>query len=165
MESVGRLVEVEDAAWPLVIVQIPPVLDEPAIESMYAGFDRLTSRKAKFSALIDTSALTKFPNALERKLIADGRISRTLTEAAYNLGNAVLMTSAPARVVLRLIEWVRPPVVPQRLVASRAEGIEWCCRRLAKARIPLPPQIDVLRARESERASLARQSRAPLPPR
>jgi hypothetical protein len=159
------LVELQEGGWPLVIVRIPPVLDEVAIKSMFAGFDRMTARRRKFSALIDTSAMTGVPDALGRKLIAEERISRSMTEAAFNLGNAVLMVSAPARVVLRLIEWMRPPVVPQRLVATEAEGIEWCCGQLIKAGIPLPPQTEALRAPESERRSMPPRSRAPSPPR
>lgn len=140
-----HLVDVQEAAWPLVVVRIPPVLDVRAIESMYQGFDRMVTRRTKFTALVDTSALRTFPQAVERKLIAEGRASRVMTEAAFNLGNAVFLTSAAARLVLRLIEWVRPPVVPQYLVPTFAEGVEWCCGRLARAHIPLTPEIEALR--------------------
>jgi hypothetical protein len=147
---VGLLVEVDDAAWPLVIARIPEVLDEPAIDSMLQGFDRVLERSARFATLIDTSAMKGFPDARARSKIGEYMKARTMAEAAYNLGNAVVILSAPARAALTAINWLRRPVTPQYLVGTAWEGIDWCCERLKGAGIDPSRGVAVLRARDRE---------------
>jgi hypothetical protein len=150
---VGGLVEVRDDAWPLVLVRMPGALDGPAIESMFQGWDGVLGRKAKFSGLIDTSALTKFPDAVGRKRIAAWMAARTMAERLYCVGNAVVITSGMARAVLTAINWIRGPVSPQNLVGSRLQGLEWCCGQLVKAGLELTPGIELVCEREKTSAS------------
>src|SRR5260221_2179505 len=131
--GVGALVEVDDAAWPFLITRMPQALDAPAIDSMFEGFDRVLRRHERFATLVDTSALTKFPDARERTRIGEYMKARTMAEAAYNLGNAIVIASAPARTVLTAINWIRRPVTPQFIVGTFWEGIEWCATRLTGA--------------------------------
>jgi hypothetical protein len=142
---VGGLVEVRLDAWPLVLVRIPEALDPPAIDSMIEGWERVFARASKFSGLIDTSALTQFPDAVGRKRIADWLTTRAMTEKLYCVGNAVVITSTLARAGLTAINWVRKPISPQNLVGSRVQGIEWCCERLVAAGLPLTPAIELVR--------------------
>jgi hypothetical protein len=150
--AVGALVEVDDAAFPIIIARIPAKLDAPAIDSMFAGFDRVLERHERFATLVDTSALTSFPDAMERARIGEYMKSRTMAEAAYNLGNAVLIASTAARTVLTAINWIRRPVTPQYMVGNFWEGIEWCGGRLAQAGIDPARALAHLRAREAGRS-------------
>ena len=147
-----RLVEVDDSAWPLVIVRIPPVLDTAAIESMFRGMDGVVDRKSRFAAMIDTRELSQFPNAVERKTIATWMTERTTAEALYNLGNAVVMTSPSARAVFTAIQWIRRPVTAHFITGTTLAGIDWCCMRLKQAGLSLPQTIGTVRAREESRA-------------
>jgi hypothetical protein len=143
---VGRLVETDLAAWPLVVFRMPERLDLPAFESFMRGIDGALGRQAKFSAIIDTSALTTFPNAIERRWFIEEVNKRTFAEKAYNLGNAVVIVSTPARAVLTAMNWVRAPVVTQYLVPTFSDALDWCCMRLIQAGIGLTPTINALRA-------------------
>jgi hypothetical protein len=142
------LVEVDDGAWPLIVARMPEELDAPAIDSMFRGFDKALSRNAKFATVVDTTALSKFPDALGRQRIGEYMKARTIAERLYNLGNAVVIRSASARAVLTAINWIRQPVTAQHLVATFPEALEWCCERLERAGVPLSPALEALRARE-----------------
>jgi hypothetical protein len=149
-----RLVEVDESAWPIILVRIPSVLDLPAIQSMFDGLDRVVARESKFATVVDTRALTQFPNAIERKIIAKFMIERTTAEALYNLGNAVVMSSPAARAVFTAIQWLRRPVTAHYMAATTVAGIDWCCMRLKQAGIARPATIDALRESELQRGSV-----------
>lgn len=146
MEEVTR---VEDAAWPLVVLRVPPVLDVPAIHSMFRGLDRVLERRARFALLVDTRAMTAAPTAVERKLLAQWMTDRVAAEALYNMGNAVVIASPFARAALTAIQWLRRPVTAQCFVSSAVEGIDWCRARLVEKGVPVTSAIDDLRARET----------------
>jgi hypothetical protein len=146
--SPSKLVEVSDAAFPIVMVRVPAALDDPAIDSMFSGMDRVLQRRARFATVVDTRAMKEFPSALGRQRIGKWMVEHTTAEALYNLGNAVVLSSQTARVVLTAIQWIRRPVTEQVMVTSTVAAIDWCCTRLKGASIPLPSTIDSLRAAE-----------------
>lgn len=139
--------EVDVAAWPLVVARIPERFDVPAIDSFFRGFDAVLARKAKFVTIIDTSAIAKFPDPLARKHLGECMRVRTFAEVAYDLGNAVIILSAPARTVLTAVNWIRRPVSPQYIVGNLRDAIGWCCGRLAQAGIAESPALTALRER------------------
>jgi len=140
------LVEVSDAAFPIVVMRVPVALDGPAIRSMFDGMDRVLHREARFALIVDTRALKRFPTAVERSSIAEWMKARSFAEARYNLGNAVVLSSPTARAVLTAIQWVRRPITAHGYMATMNEAIDWCCERLAKAGLPLPSGLSALRS-------------------
>ena len=145
------LVEVIDRAWPLLILRMPAALDEAAVESMFKGMDRVLEREARFTMVVDTRALKSFPTPVERKTIAKWMTERTLAEARYNLGNAVVMTSPFARAAFAAIQWIRRPVTAHFMTANTVAGIDWCAERLKAASIPVPVTVAALRLSEEVR--------------
>jgi hypothetical protein len=143
-----QVVEIDETAFPLIIVEMSAVLDGPAMESMFRAFDRVLSRNARFAAVIDTTPLTRFPDALERKRIAEWMTKRIAAEALYNLGNGLVIDSVPARAAITAINWLRRPVNPQAVFSSRWEAVDWCCERLLDAGIDLSPAILARRGAE-----------------
>jgi hypothetical protein len=153
----GDSVEIDTTAWPLVVMRMPPVLDLAVIDGFLKGIDGVLARKAKFSAIIDTTALQRFPNAVERQRMVEQLNLRTFAEKAYNVGNAVVIVSTPARAVLTAINWVRPPATTQHLVGTFPEALEWCCGRLVDAGVGLSPAIHALRAKGATSAAARTQ--------
>jgi hypothetical protein len=141
-----RLVEVSEAAFPIVVMRVPVALDGPAIRSMFDGMDRVLKREAQFALIVDTRALKRFPTAVERSSIAEWMKARSFAEARYNLGNAVVLSSTAARAVLTAIQWIRRPITAHGYMATMDEAIDWCCEQLAKADVPLPPGVSALRS-------------------
>lgn len=109
---------------------------------MFRGMDRLFRRESRFALLVDTRALSQLPNAVERRLLVQHLSDRTGPETRYNVGNGIVLTSFAARCVLTAIQWLRPPPVPQTFVATRAEGVAWCCAQLQAAGIALTPELE-----------------------
>ena len=143
-------VEVDDAAWPLAVMVVPARLDAPAIMSMFRGMDWLFARGSRFALVVDTRALSRLPNAVERRLLVQELSNRDALEARFNVGNGIILTSMMARGVLTAIQWLRPTPVPQTFVATHAEGVAWCCGRLRAAGVELSPAAEALRARGRE---------------
>ena len=146
--GMGDSVEIDTTAWPLVVMRMPAALDLPAIDAWVLDIDALLNRKSKFSAIVDTTAMKRLPNAVERQRLIEQLNRRTFAEKTYNLGNGVVIVSAAARAVLTAINWLRPPTVTQHLVATFPEALEWCCGRLVAAGIGLSPAIESLRAQK-----------------
>jgi hypothetical protein len=146
LEQDHPLVEVSDAAFPIVVMRVPVALDGPAIRSMFDGMDRVLQREARFTLIVDTRALKRFPTAVERSSIAEWMKARNFAEARYNLGNAVVLSSTTARAVLTAIQWIRRPITAHGYMATMNEAVDWCCEQLAKASVPLPPGLSVLRS-------------------
>jgi hypothetical protein len=145
---VGDSVDFDVNAWPLVVMRMPAALDLPAIDGFIQGIDSVLARKAKFSAIVDTTALRRFPDAVERRRLVEQLNLRTFTEKTYNVGNGVVIVSATARAVLTAINWVRPPATTQHLVGTFPEALEWCCGRLVAAGVGLSPGIQALREKK-----------------
>src|SRR5438477_12502765 len=101
------LVDLDLTGWPLVQARIPASFDVEAIDSFFRGFDEVLAREMKFVTIIDTSALSRFPDAVERRHLGACMKVRTFAEASYNLGNAVIIRSATARTVLTAVHWIR----------------------------------------------------------
>jgi hypothetical protein len=152
----GDSVEIDTTAWPLAVMRMPAALDLAAIDGFLKGIDGVLARKAKFSAIIDTTELRRFPNAVERQRLVEQLNLRTFAEKAYNVGNAVVIVSTPARAVLTAINWVRPPTTIQHLVGTFPEALEWCCGRLVDAGVGLSPAIHALREKKGATSAAAR---------
>jgi hypothetical protein len=144
----GDSVEIDTTAWPLVVMRMPAALDLAVIDGFLQGIDAILARKAKFAAIIDTTALQRFPNAIERQRLVGQLNLRTFAEKTYNVGNGVVIVSTAARAVLTAINWVRPPPTTQHLVGTFPEALEWCSRRLVDAGVGLSPAIQALRKAE-----------------
>ena len=143
-----ELVEVDDTTFPLIFVDMSAVLNDAAITSMFQGFDRVLARGARFAAVIDTTPLTRFPEARERKRITDWMKQRVAAEALYNMGNGLVLDSAAARAAIAAVNWLRKPTNPQAAFSRRWEAVDWCCERLRDAHVELSPAILARRAEE-----------------
>jgi len=139
--SARVLVEIDETAFPLIFVEMSRVLDGPALDSMFRAFDRVLTRKAPFATVIDTTPLTRFPDPVERKRIAEWMQHRVAAEALYNRGNALVIDSVAARAAITAINWLRRPVNAQDVFGSRWEAVDWCCARLAEAGIEITRAI------------------------
>jgi hypothetical protein len=141
-------VEVNTEAWPLVVVRFGDRLDDAAITCLLEGMDRVVDRKAKFSALLDTRKIRSFPDAKGRVRLGEYMKERTFAEAAYNCGNAIVLSSTIARGILTAMHWIRPPVTEHGFFARFDEGLAWCCERLSAANVNYSPS-SVVKWRET----------------
>ena len=107
------------------------------------------------AAVIDTTPLTRLPDAVERKRIAEWMQHRVAAEALYNRGNGLVVGSVASRAAITAINWLRKPVNPQAVFATRVEAADWCCARLVESGIALTPAIRERCAAERLKAARA----------
>jgi len=151
----GGLV-VDDRGWPLLLFTLPSVMTEDAVRAFGEAANRAYDRRERFAVVVDTSAVTKAPDAATRRALTDwlGEPGRAAKERAYTIGTAVVLTSGPLRAITAAIQFVRPPSSPQQWTATLPEAIAWARQRLLEAGVPMPPGADALSSRG--RASHAR---------
>jgi hypothetical protein len=130
---VGTEVALDDSAWPLVVFRFGERLDGEGIASFTAAIDLILGRERRFATVMDTRALKRFPDAVERRALATALNKRVFAEKKYNLGNGVVLTSPGARAILTAFNWLRPPKVPQKLFATFDEAWAWSREVLREA--------------------------------
>jgi hypothetical protein len=133
--------EVSTAAWPLVIIRVGETLGDLAIDCILEGMDQVVARKSKFSLIVDTRKIRGFPDAKGRARFGAYVKNNTFAEAAYNCGNAIIISSTVARSVLSAIQWFRPPVTKHGYFGTFDESLTWCCERLREANVIRSPAL------------------------
>jgi hypothetical protein len=160
--SVTGAAQFDDSAWPLVIVHMPPLMNNmTAIRSLIDGFESVFGRNERFASVLNGSAVVKFPGSLERKVLMDwvGNEARLEKERRLSVATGLVLTSGPMRAFVSAINWVSRPVTPQIVTATQEEAVEWCCTRLQEAGIALTPAIGALRVRPAPSTRAGRGSR------
>jgi hypothetical protein len=140
-----------DTTWPLVVVRLPAAMNDPrVVEQFTRQFNRVYARGERFAAMIDCSSVSKFPGAVERKMLTDWLSDerRVAQERQTTLGSALVLTSGTMRAVVSAMYWIKRPTTPQVWKGTSAEAIDWCCERLREAGVPLTPAIEALRVRQ-----------------
>jgi hypothetical protein len=153
----------DDSAWPLLIVNLPPLLNNmTAIRSMIDGFDAAYRRHEPFASVTDASLVVKFPGALERKALLDwvGSEKRIETARGLSIATGLVLPSGPMRAFMSAINWVRRPTTPQKVTETLEEAVEWCCEQLQEAGLMSPAEVFVaLRGRRASSIPPARGAR------
>ena len=160
--SVLQPARFDDSAWPLVIIQMPALMNSLMVaRSIIDGFEGLYRRDARFACILNGSAVVKFPGTVERKALLDwvGNESRVATERRLSVATGLVLTSGPMRAFVSALNWVTRPASPQKVTATQEEAVEWCCERLQEAGIPLSPAIGALRAQRPSSAHVVRRNR------
>jgi hypothetical protein len=155
-------VRFDDSAWPLLIVQLPPRLNDiDVVGTLIKGFDDTFRRSSRFSTVLDGSAVQKFPGTAERRALTDwmGDPARSEAERRFLIGTGLVLPSGPMRAFVSAINFVIRPVAPRMVTATQEESIEWCCERLLQAGIALTPAIGALRARRALSAHVSGRPR------
>jgi hypothetical protein len=141
------VIKLDDSAWPLVVGICPENIRDASIPPLIAFFDRVHARKERFATMIDTRPLKTMPSAKWRRDITAWASDPT-TEAAshrFNVGTAIVISSALARGVFVALGWLRKPASPVQAHATMTEATEWCTDLLWRAGVPLSAKVRVFR--------------------
>jgi hypothetical protein len=133
---------------PLLVLRFPEVVDAEAIDAMMATFDRAHRRGQRFASVLDATETRRLPGPREREALAAwlAEPMRRQLEREQNIGSALVNPSGIVRAFVAAIYFVRKPASPQHWVATLQEGVEWACARLVEAGVPLPPEVERVRA-------------------
>jgi hypothetical protein len=131
-----------DDFFPLVVFVTPLRWDDGSIDQMNAGYERYFQRKERY-AILSHSPKGAETSSRDRKRITDWANSPRVRDMSsrYCVGTATIVPNALARGALTAILWVWQPTTPLHMVATPDEGLDWCLRKLADARVPMkePP--------------------------
>jgi hypothetical protein len=152
---------IDDSRFPLVFLVCPYELTPDFMTEFERGFESLFARRSKFVMICDLCAVGKVPDALMRKRLADvlNRPDFKERQAAYQVGSANLIASAPIRAALTGLLWLWHPSSPMAAPSSRAEAIKWSLERLREANVEIPPSLERFALTEGVEHSSRRAAR------
>lgn len=144
---------IDDRHFPLVFLICPREITSEFIAEFERGFDALFARRQKFVMICDLSAVGKVPDALTRKKLADvlNRPDFKERQAAYQVGSANLVDSAPIRAALTALLWIWHPPSPMSAPPTRAEAVRWGLDRLREEGVHVPASLEAFAVSEGAR--------------
>jgi hypothetical protein len=123
---------VDDSAWPLLRVMLPPTQSDADVLEYLELLRSYRSRRQPYAILLDTSRSLGF-SATQRKLqgeyIREGRAVTKITLRAI----AFVADSALRRGALTAIFWIATPPAPHQIFARAADAEVWLRTRLDPA--------------------------------
>lgn len=112
--------------WPIVLTTVEGDIDESNLVPYFAEFQsRVLARAQLFSSIVDATRITSAPSARVRRLIADWEVEHGAVGERYNVGVAIVTTSALVRGAMTAIQWISPPRVPTTYEATMPAAIAW----------------------------------------
>jgi hypothetical protein len=134
----GGRVTFDESAWPVVVLNSPPIFSSESSADIIAGFDHILSRKDPFALVVDTRPVKAMPNAAWRKKITEwANAPHTQRRTSrYSVGTSLVITSPLARGIYTALSWFVKHTSPQHFAPSMAASVAWCCEQLSRAGVP-----------------------------
>ncbi len=120
----------DDSEFPLVRVRTPPVFDDGDFIALFRRFELNFARRERYALVLDASPVQHVPTAKQRALISAWEKDHVADTRRWNVGTALVVTSALVRGVLTALAWAVPDETPRVHVATVREAVEWCNLRL-----------------------------------
>ncbi len=132
--------------WPLVLMTLGESLSDDSVGQIAAFFHTVHVRKELFALLVDTTRIKEVPSATWRRDLTDWTGKQDVQENSkkYNLGTAVVLSSAFARGAFVAIGWLWKPASPVRGFATAAEAVDWCSDQLVRGGVARSPNLFAL---------------------
>ncbi|AKF07426.1 hypothetical protein [Sandaracinus amylolyticus] len=138
----------DESRFPLVVLRCPTAFDVRGAEALQSGLERLFARRQKFVLVCDIRPVSRVPDAVVRKRLADVMNLPQVREgqAQYQLGSANVVDSAPLRAALTALLWLWTPPTPMATFAGTDEAVRWSIERLRAAGVEIPASLRELEA-------------------
>jgi len=132
----ARQWEADLKRWPVAIIALhgPDDGTQPSYESFVAACEACLARRARHGVVLDLTGAA--PDARRRKAIIDWGKQHLAHMTRFNVGVAIVASSAPVRGIITAARWVVDPPFPFSVFATRAEATTWVEDRLRAERLP-----------------------------
>ena len=137
--------EFDDSLFPLVVVRTPAQFEDADFAALFHRFEKNFQRGERYALLLDTTPVTTVPTAKQRAIISTWEKAHFDETRRWNVGTALVVTSALVRGVLTALAWIVPDETPRVHVGTEREGVEWCTKRLTECGIELRPSLGRMR--------------------
>jgi hypothetical protein len=138
----------DTSAWPLVVFECPPHLEDSTVGRLIEEFEAIHARKSHFALLIDTRRVQAMPSARWRRGITEWANDRRvwIDTHRYGVGTALFIASPLARGVYTALLWFWKPPNAHFVAPSMMAAVDWCCQRLTQAGVALSADLLTRRA-------------------
>ena len=129
---------VDEARWPLVLVQVPPVaVENDDWAKLIAILDGLYLR-GPFAVVYDAPTFV-VPTATQRRLLANGIVRHEALHPGKMMSIAIAtQTRSLATSLIRVLSWLAPQRQPRRIFTDLDVAIAWTHERIAEAAAGTP---------------------------
>lgn len=149
-------VRILTASWPVVILALPPAMNEDTMRELVRQMEALYARRQRYALITDTRRLVSVPGAKERKLLTDWltRPDQIENQRTWNVGSSTIVPNALLRGALQAIYWVWTAPNPQHVAGHLDDAWRFCIDALTKQGVPLPaPSVELRRTADRELGS------------
>ena len=135
----ARGLDLHTQHFPVLYLEIGTKYDESDLRTFRDEMDPIFARRERYVMIVKTSPRSYLPDAKMRKALVDWWKSMADLQKRWNIGTAIIVTSAPIRGSLTALSWLFTSPTPQVFVPNSAEAIEWAEKKLREAGITPPP--------------------------
>ncbi len=137
----------DDSAFPYVhIALLPGETTVSHVEALFRRYDGVFARYERHVLIVDLTRGTTVPSAAVRQRIKAFEDKTRSLSAAKNYGSAIVMSSALVRGAMTALRWISPPPAPNAYFGTVPDAANWCVSLLQKARVAVPPRLEMLAA-------------------
>lgn len=111
------------------------------------SYERLLSQQARYAIVVNHEPGATIANAQMRAYLGTWQKEHEAAIARCNLGVGVVLPSVAHRAAMTALNWLFPPVTPQRACGSMLEAVDFACTQLTSQGIELGAPIHDLRDR------------------
>ncbi|NOK37359.1 hypothetical protein D7W79_25490 [Corallococcus exercitus] len=122
----------DEALWPLVIVQRGDTTTDPEMESLLQSLSKLIKRREPYVLVIDFSRSRPLTHS-QRMMLADHQTQHADLARDYCKGFFVVINSATARLARAVTSFIRPSTDQHEVVSSLDEALERSAVRFEQA--------------------------------
>lgn len=145
------------ASWPIPVLSCPSSFDAGWVPDLDAKVAKLFARQEPFALITDTTPVTTFPAARERKQLGEwaARPDQLALQKKWNVGAATILRNAVMRGGLQALYWFWAPPCPQHAARDFDDAWSWCAQQVEKrgVRMPAPEgELKAIALRELSRA-------------
>jgi len=125
-------IRIDESRWPLVVISWPAEeLDDDAVEAFIAASEARLARRQIHLSLHDGVRAGGISSRHRKQLAEHARAVEPLLRE-YMVAAAIVSQSALVHGVVTAINWLTPPVFPQKVFSDAAEAETWLGNQLER---------------------------------
>jgi hypothetical protein len=155
MSGAMQRVEVDTSRFPLVVQTLHFGYTEEDMRRALAQYLPLFARRQRYAIAVQHEPGAPVADAPMRAILGVFQTANLDHIRYCNVCVGVVLPSFSHRAAMTALNWLFPPVAPQRACASIIEAVEYCCQMLTTEGIKLSAPIQKLQSDLKKKAGYA----------
>jgi hypothetical protein len=139
-------VDVDTSRFPLVVQTLRFGYTAQDLLTGLEVYKPLLATGKRYAIAVQHEPGAPVADAQIRAMLGEWQAKNDAAIKRCNVCVGVVLPSFAHRAAMTALNWLFPPVTPQRACASLIEAVDFCCERLTQEGIPLSPSILVFQA-------------------